>query len=217
MLDLQIEFLIAFSITEGGLSPEPEQGIVKNLNDETIFDHIRRKAKDFPLFGTMQTQSEPSIHKNERLSTRQIEVCSDTCDIPKWKISDSLVEDAIITSNSGTDEGGNYVCDGRQGKKMKHDMYSGSPGKAFGKLNASPGVSSTGVDISSPKMLSFDILMLKKNNETTDQRSKMEKRGQQLHSPTVPVQNQRCSLETPGNGKKMAQSFLGFESVFSFL
>ncbi|EXC20319.1 putative ATP-dependent DNA helicase HFM1 [Morus notabilis] len=178
----------------GGLSSEAEEGMVKTLTEETIFDHIRKKAKDFPQFGKMPNQSEPSIQTNKRLPLRQLEICS---------------EDAIITlSDSETD----YDFDIRRGKRMKHNMYSG---QEYGKLNASPRVSSTDGDMPSTKMLSFDISMLKKKNETTDQRSKMENRGKQQQSPSVP-QNQRCSLETPGNGM-MVQSFLGFESVFSFL
>ncbi|KAL5572762.1 hypothetical protein UlMin_022359 [Ulmus minor] len=139
----------------GGLSPEPEDFTFKTLTEETIFDHIRKKSKNFPLFNKLKTlESDSSIQKNEL-------------------------------------------------------------------LNGSPRVSRSGSDLSSEKMLCFDISMLKNNKEVVDPLSSMESRRnqnqQQQQAPTV-QQNQRCSLATatPANAKKVP-SFLGFESVFSFL
>ena len=164
----------------------------------TIFDHIRRKAKDFPLFSETQTPNEASVH---HLSPKQLELGSDTRGIPKWKISDNVIRDTMIITDSETRDVGDYVGDSRSGKRVK--------------VNASPRVSSVDVDLSSTNVLPFDVSMLKNDNGTDDKGISMESRRKQQNSPSV-QQNQRCSMETPAKAKT-AQSFLGFESVFSFL
>ncbi|PON84235.1 Cytochrome c oxidase subunit 5c [Trema orientale] len=176
---------------EGGLSPEPEDGIAKTLNEETIFDHIRRKAENFRQFNKLQSQTESSVQTNEKL----------------WTISDDLIQDAILVLDSEDREVGDCVCETRPGKRVKPNASYGSPFQTHGKkLNASPKVSSTDVNLSSTKMLSFDISMLKNDKGTTEQRSSMESRRKQHHSPTL-HQNQRCSLATPSKAKKNTTIF----------
>ncbi|XP_062106898.1 DExH-box ATP-dependent RNA helicase DExH17 isoform X3 [Humulus lupulus] len=172
----------------GGVSPEPEDCTVETLTEDTIFDHIRKKAKNFPQLSNLQPQTESL-----------------------WTISDDPMEDAILISDSEAGEVGDCVRDRRPGKRVKPNASSGKRAKA------SPKVSSTCVDLSSTKMPSFDISMLKNDVVAADQHSSMEIRRKQQHSqsPTL-QQNQRCSSTTPGKAKKV-ESFLGFESVFSFL
>lgn len=176
---------------------------MKTLTEETIFDHIRRKAKHFLQFSKLQHQTASSVQTNEKL----------------WTKSDDLMEDATLILDSESSEVGDSVCDRRPEKRVQTNTHSGSHFQTYGKkINSSPKVSSTDIDASSTKMLSFDISMLKNDKGTAYQSSSMESRRKQQQQQQSPVlqQNQRCSLETPGKDKKV-DSFLGFESVFSFL
>ncbi|KAF4399890.1 hypothetical protein G4B88_021104 [Cannabis sativa] len=180
----------------GGVSPEPEDCTVETLTEDAIFDHIRKKAKNFPQLSNLQPRTESL-----------------------WTISDDPTENAILISDSEAGEVGNCVRDRRPGKRVKPNASFGSPFQINEKrVKASPKVSSTDADLSSTKMLLFDISMLKNDIGAADKHSSMEigrKKQQHSQSPTL-QQNQLCSSSTLGKDKKV-ESFLGFESVFSFL
>ncbi|KAM6572347.1 hypothetical protein CsatA_016427 [Cannabis sativa] len=180
----------------GGVSPEPEDCTVETLTEDAIFDHIRKKAKNFPQLSNLQPRTESL-----------------------WTIPDDPLENAILISDSEAGEVGNCVRDRRLGKRVKPNASFGSPFQINEKrVKASPKVSSTDADLSSTKMLLFDISMLKNDIGAADKHSSMEigrKKQQHSQSPTL-QQNQLCSSSTLGKDKKV-ESFLGFESVFSFL
>lgn len=123
--------------------------------------------------------------------------------------------DYILISDTETNEVEKDVYGSRVGQKVKHNLHSGNPYQTFGTKNVTPKVSSTDTDLSSIKMLSFDISMLTDSKGKSDPCSSIESRKKQRHSPSV-SQKQCCSLAKAGKTRE-AESFLGFETVFSFL
>lgn len=177
----------------------------KSLTGETIFDHIRKKAKNFPLLKTLEFNP-----------FKQPEFCTDAFGVSSGTKCDDFMGDIILISDLETREDEKDACGNRVGKKVNHNIYSGSPYHTFGTTNVYPRVSSTDVaDLSSIKMLSFDISMLKDSKGESDPCITFESRRKQKHSPSVP-QKQCFTLATAGKARE-AESFLGFETVFSFL
>ncbi|KAJ0054741.1 hypothetical protein Pint_02771 [Pistacia integerrima] len=69
-----------------GLPSQHGDTISKTLTEDTIFDHIRKKSKNFPMYNfnlSNTTESEPLIQTNEHSSENQSEFCSGASDIPK--------------------------------------------------------------------------------------------------------------------------------------
>lgn len=128
---------------------------------------------------------------------------------------DDFIGDIILNSDPVTGDVEKDECGNRVPKKVNHTLYSGSPYQT-GTTKVSSRVSSTDIaDLSSIKMLSFDISMLKDNKGKSEPRSLLENRRKYRHSPSVP-QNQSFCLAATGKTREL-ESFLGFETVFSFL
>lgn len=192
--------------------PEPEQRTFKSLTEESIFDHISKKSKNFPVTNKSKTIIfEPSL---------------------KDINSDIVMRDTIIISDSERPrevEKENDAFVSKESTKVKHNLFPGSSTSSsgtFGLLNIPSRISSTNGDLSSIKMLSFDISMLKNNEQMAEdpvisnkssrkqQHSPGESKKQQC-SPSAP-RRPSCSSETASETRE-ADSYLGFKSVFSFL
>ncbi|OMO69422.1 hypothetical protein COLO4_29060 [Corchorus olitorius] len=143
----------------GDLPSEAEATLFKSLTEETIFDHIRKKSRNFPMINTPKSiESGCFIWAEEHSSVTQPE----------------FFNAALGTSNANS-------------------------GKNNGKSAVSSIVSSTNAGSSSVKILSFDISMVKKKKQSPSE-----------------FKNQCCSVASTGKARE-ADSFLGFQSVFSFL
>ncbi|XP_024928597.1 DExH-box ATP-dependent RNA helicase DExH17 isoform X5 [Ziziphus jujuba] len=181
----------------GGLPPDPKDFPFKSFTEETIFDHIRKKAKNFP-----QLRKQP-------------EYCTDAFDVLQGTKCSDVMGDYILISDTENGEVEKDVYGSRVSQKVKQNLYSGSSYQTFGTKNVTPRISSTGTDQSSIKMPAFDVPVLKNSKEKSDPCSSIESRKKQRHYPSV-LQKQCRSLATASKIREV-ESFLGFETVFSFL
>ncbi|XP_044500934.1 DExH-box ATP-dependent RNA helicase DExH17 isoform X2 [Mangifera indica] len=81
----------------GGLLSHQEDGILKTLTEDTIFDHIRKKSKNFPICNfnlSSTTESKPLIQTNEDSSENQSEFRSGASEI--------LYANSMITNKNKT-------------------------------------------------------------------------------------------------------------------
>ncbi|XP_050271163.1 DExH-box ATP-dependent RNA helicase DExH17 isoform X3 [Quercus robur] len=194
------------TMIEGGPPPESAESTLKTSIEESIFDHIRRKSKNFPVINKSMTKDfESLLWTKEHFSDSQADSSSASSEILKEMNPDKVLR----TSDSESTE-------------VKHNIYFGS---SYGLLNLPPRVSSTNADSSSTKMLSFDISMLKNREQLAEPVSSMKSSSKQQCSPRESkrqqcspneFKRQCCSMETTSETKE-ADSFLGFKSVFSFL
>ncbi|KAM2583759.1 hypothetical protein TB2_044832 [Malus domestica] len=167
---------------EAGLPLEPEDGTFKTARDETIFEHIRTKAKNFPVINKPKVVDSGYPTMKEHPSKSRLEFSIDTTGTLKGTAkSNKVPRDTAFDSDSGTRKASN--------------------------------VSPRGLGDGAAKMLSFDISMLK-NTKKSPEPGSAGKRKHEL-SPLVP-QRQWCSLTSAGKTRE-ADTFLGFESIFSFL
>ncbi|KAM1015099.1 hypothetical protein ACFX1T_044828 [Malus domestica] len=167
---------------EAGLPLEPEDGTFKTARDETIFEHIRTKAKNFPVINKSKVVDSGYSTMKEHPSKSRLEFSIDTTGTLKGTAkSNKVPTDTAFDSDSGTRKASN--------------------------------VSPRGLGDGAAKMLSFDISMLK-NTKKSPEPGSAGKRKHEL-SPLVP-QRQWCSLTSAGKTRE-ADTFLGFESIFSFL
>lgn len=213
------------AMIEGVLPPEPEESTFKTSTEESIFDLIRKKSKNFPVINKSKTiDSAPSLWTKERSSESRAGSGS-AASILKEMNSGEVLRDTIIILDSEPTEGGKDARVSKESSKVEHDLFRGSSPCTYGLLNPPPRVSSMESDLSSMKMLSFDISILKNNEQLADPLSSMkssreqpcssrESKSQQF-SASVP-RGQCCSSETATENRE-EDSFLGFKSVFSFL
>lgn len=167
---------------EAGLPLEPEDGTFKTSREETIFEHIRTKAKNFPVINKSKVVDSGYSTVKEHPSKSRLEFSMDTTGKLKGTIeSNRVLRDTAFVSDSGA-------------RKVSI-------------------VSPRGLGDGAAKMLSFDISMLK-NTKKSPEPGSAGKRKHEL-SPLVP-QRQWCSLTSAGKTRE-ADTFLGFESIFSFL
>ncbi|KAM2014477.1 hypothetical protein ACFX16_045132 [Malus domestica] len=167
---------------EAGLPLEPEDGTFKTSREETIFEHIRTKAKNFPVINKSKMVDSGYSTMKEHPSKSRLEFSIDTTGTLKGTAkSNKVPRDTAFDSDSGTRKASN--------------------------------VSPRGLGDGAEKMLSFDISMLK-NTKKSPEPGSAGKRKHEL-SPLVP-QRQWCSLTSAGKTRE-ADTFLGFESIFSFL
>lgn len=187
----------------------PPETTSKTLTEESIFDHIRKKSRNFPVINKLKTiDSEPLLWTKEHSESRT-EFGTATSEILNEMHSDKVLTDTIT----------------KESTKVRHNLFSESSSGAYGLLNLSPRVSSPIGDLSSIEMLSSDISMLKNNGQSADHVNSMKSsRKQQCRSKEIKKQHcspsvsrrQFCSSETASETRE-ADSFLGFQSVFSFL
>ncbi|XWS30379.1 hypothetical protein CRYUN_Cryun24cG0112300 [Craigia yunnanensis] len=200
----------------GDLPSEPEAVLFKTLTEETIFDHIRKKSRNFPVLNTPEPiEFDSFTWTEEHYSTNQQGFCNATLGTSKDANSSQVLRDATDISELELGEVNRDVCGTKAGPKAKNNEFHGNSSGANGKSAVSPTVSWTKAGTSSVKMLSFDISMVKNSKRLADLRSSFEDGWKEKLSPTD-SKRQCCLLASTGKAREV-DSFLGFQSVFSFL
>ncbi|CAN0924504.1 DExH-box ATP-dependent RNA helicase DExH17 [Linum grandiflorum] len=193
----EAEHLMHLLDDEGGCPPS---GPEKALTGEAIFDHIRRKAEEYPTIPT-SFQPEHLLWGNEKPSSPP----------------EPLPEASSVPPPTG---GQIFSPDGSRKPKVKRDgacCPSTPAGTLAGlssarKKTASPASNSTGRPV---EMLSFDISMMK-DSTSIDRRSR--RKEEEVFSPSSNgAKRQRCLVAVVPEQTREAESFMGFQSVFSFL
>ncbi|KAK9272433.1 hypothetical protein L1049_002806 [Liquidambar formosana] len=198
------------------LPPELEESTLKAVTEETIFDHIYKKARNFPMFDKSKTveSSELLIPTKEHFCENLPKFFSADSDILEDINSDEVQRDAIIISDLEPKGIEREACCTKSGTKVKHYISAGSSCAMNGKLELPPKDSSRNADLTSIKMPSSNVAFAK-NAGSSDAAGFIESSKKQQRSPLV-SKRQCCSLATASTSKE-ADSFFGFRSVFSFL
>lgn len=198
----------------GGFPSDPDRSMLKSSAQETVFDHIRKKADNFPVLSrAKKIDYMPWISGFS--SQNQDESYIATSDELQGITLDKMTKDAatvISDFEPGAliDKSGN-----RAGAKVKDNTLSPIPGVTRGSFSAPPKVSSNKADIYPIKILPFDISMIKDKARLTDSSGCMDNSCKQQCSTSV-SQSQSSSGEMTGQAREV-DPFLGFRSVFSFL
>ncbi|KAK9018141.1 hypothetical protein V6N11_001122 [Hibiscus sabdariffa] len=193
----------------GDLPPEPETFSFERLSEETIFDLIRKKSKNFPVINTPKViESDCFIRTEEHNSENQPGFGS-------AKLGTST--DATVISELEHEEANGDVCGTATAgaKAKKNSALNGSFSRANDESDVPPKVSIKKDGTSSIKMLSFDISMVKNSRHLADVGSSTED-GRKDESSPSDSKRQCCSFASTDQTRKV-DSFLGFQSVFSFL
>ncbi|XP_048230320.1 DExH-box ATP-dependent RNA helicase DExH17 [Ricinus communis] len=184
---------------------------MRNLTEETIFGHIREKADNFPVLSKIKQSESPAWtmeHYAENLPDFHIGA-SDA--LREMKSDDKITRNSIIISEL---EPGGIVGDAC-GATVIERKSSRSPRGTHESLSIPPKVSNISNAPSSIGILSFDISMIKDTVGSMDTASSMEYNRKKRYSSNG-SKRQCCSLAVEGKTSEV-DSFLGFESVFSFL
>ncbi|KAK4846686.1 hypothetical protein QYF36_020841 [Acer negundo] len=176
----------------GGVPCLHEENTSKTLTGETIFDHIRKKSKNFPALNFnnifKNVEAEPLLHTNKHSSASDI-------------LEDTNPYEILRDSHSQI----NPKLDSGDAIGTKRSSCA-----TYGK------VSNANAELSSTKMLSYDISMIKNSTWFGEPGSSMEVSRKQKCSPSG--SGRQCSSPLTITGKTgEVDSFLGFKSVFSFL
>ncbi|XVE67890.1 hypothetical protein DITRI_Ditri09bG0024200 [Diplodiscus trichospermus] len=217
-LDITAGSSVTIDLTDesGDLSSELEAVSFKKLTEETIFDHIRKKSRNFPLLNTPKPiEADSFIWTEEHYSANEPGFCNATLGTSKDANSSQAPTDATDISELEPGEVNRDVCGSKTGTKAKSNVFHGSSSGANGKSAVSPTISSTKDGASSVKMLSFDISMVKNSKRPADPGSSIEDGRKGKLAPSE-SKRQCCSLTSTGKAREV-DSFLGFQSVFSFL
>ncbi|RQO85692.1 hypothetical protein POPTR_001G348200v4 [Populus trichocarpa] len=197
----------------GGLPSKSETSGLNGPTQDTIFDHIRKKAQYFPaLSRTMQFDSVAGT--KEYSFENQPDICIAASQVLKEVNTDRSTGDTIIISDSETRRGID-ASSTEAGSRVKDDKFSRSPHGERGSSSAPPRVSCINTDPSSIEMLPFDISMIKHNTRLAGSRNSTAYGRKKQSSPNGSKRH-CCSLEMAGKNREV-DSFLGFTSVFSFL
>ncbi|TYI21863.1 hypothetical protein ES332_A06G066700v1 [Gossypium tomentosum] len=107
------------------------------------------------------------------------------------------------------------ACGTKVGTKAKSNVLQRSSGGANGDLAVSPKVSSTKTGTSSFQMLSFDISKVKNSKHLADLGSFIQ--DGRKDKPFPSDSKRQCRSLASTDQAREVDSFLGFQSVFSFL
>ncbi|KAG6790126.1 hypothetical protein POTOM_006273 [Populus tomentosa] len=206
-------FVVDLVDDSGGLPSKSETSGLNGPTQDTIFDHIRKKAQYFPaLSRTMQF--DPVAGTNPYSFENQPDVCIAASQVLKEVNTDRSTGETIIISDSENRRGIDAYST-EPGSRVKDDIFSRSPHGERGSSSAPPKVSCINTDPSSIETLHFDISMIKHNTRLAGSGNSTAYGRKKQSSPNGSKRH-CCSLEMAGKNREV-DSFLGFTSVFSFL
>nr|CAN69243.1 hypothetical protein VITISV_038879 [Vitis vinifera] len=177
--------------------PERIEGTSQIVSEDTIFDHIRRKAKNFP---NTSLKNQPVLHE-------------DSFDTLEGTNSSEALKTTIVISDSEPKKMEKESHHVREGTKMDPNIISGSTCGTHGSLDLPPEVSSIQTDPT--HIPSFYVSRVKNNVQNADPGMCVKNIRKRSLSPNG-SKGQCCPAATPGKIREV-DSFLGFKSVFSFL
>ncbi|KAJ4729267.1 DExH-box ATP-dependent RNA helicase [Melia azedarach] len=199
----------------GWLPSQHDDCISEILTEETIFDHIRKKSKNFSMFNISKTTGFDSLIQTNELSENQPEFSVAASEISKDRNSNVVLRESTIIPDQETGVLDRDASGKKASTKQNADIISVSSLGTYEKLDLYPKVSVTSTEPGSIKMLSFDISMMKSNKQFGEQESSVETSKKLKGSPSTSKRQCR-PLASTGKAREV-DSFLGFESVFSFL
>ncbi|RDX81475.1 DExH-box ATP-dependent RNA helicase DExH17, partial [Mucuna pruriens] len=206
-------------IDTGVFLPEPEARTHEKSTDETVFDHIRRKSKDFPLINKLGCV-ESIIHKTESFSKINPSSMSDALGAATETNSFDMGTDDMLTSYMETAEVEKYASSIQVGTEVKSKKFKSFRG-IDGELNATSKVVSSTFPFESSSIyiltVSFSISKEKKRSsdpgsfaESSKKQRCASRECKEEKSSSSEIRRQWCSLETTCQMKEI-ESYLGFK------
>lgn len=209
-------------IVQGVFLPELQASTYETPTDETIFDHIRRKSKDFPLITKLDCM-ESIVQKKELFTHNHLNSLNFASDKATETDFSNIVRDNIFTSYMESVDVEKHSSGFQHDTEENHNKFEGFSG-IDGVLNISERVS-----ITNPVLPAIHVpalsTVLKDKKRPPDPRSFTDcyrkqhcssRESEAEKSSLSGTKRHCCSLETAGNVKEV-DSNLGFKSVFSFL
>ena len=194
--------------------PERTESTSQIVTENTIFDHIRRKAKNFLVFNKSETpESDSTILTKEHFSENQPVLHEDSFDTLEGTNSSEALKTTVVISDSEPKKMEKESHHVREGAKMDPNIISGSTCGTHGSLDLPPEVSSIQTDPT--HIPSFYVSRVKNNVQNADPGMCVKNIRKRSLSPNG-SKGQCCPAATPGKIREV-DSFLGFKSVFSFL
>ena len=194
--------------------PERTESTSQIVTENTIFDHIRRKAKNFLVFNKSETpESDSTILTKEHFSENQPVLHEDSFDTLEGTNSSEALKTTVVISDSEPKKMEKESHHVREGTKMDPNIISGSTCGTHGSLDLPPEVSSIQTDPT--HIPSFYVSRVKNNVQNADPGMCVKNIRKRSLSPNG-SKGQCCPAATPGKIREV-DSFLGFKSVFSFL
>ena len=194
--------------------PERTESTSQIVTENTIFDHIRRKAKNFLVFNKSETpESDSTILTKEHFSENQPVLHEDSFDTLEGTNSSEALKTTVVISDSEPKKMEKESHHVREGAKMDPNIISGSTCSTHGSLDPLPEVSSIQTDPT--HIPSFYVSRVKNNVQNADPGMCVKNIRKRSLSPNG-SKGQCCPAATPGKIREV-DSFLGFKSVFSFL
>ncbi|CBI34887.3 unnamed protein product, partial [Vitis vinifera] len=194
--------------------PERTESTSQIVTENTIFDHIRRKAKNFLVFNKSETpESDSTILTKEHFSENQPVLHEDSFDTLEGTNSSEALKTTVVISDSEPKKMEKESHHVREGAKMDPNIISGSTCSTHGSLDPLPEVSSIQTDPT--HIPSFYVARVKNNVQNADPGMCVKNIRKRSLSPNG-SKGQCCPAATPGKIREV-DSFLGFKSVFSFL
>lgn len=167
------------------------------------------------MFNISKTTGFDSLIQTNELSENQPEFSVAASEISKDRNSNVVLRESTIIPDQETGVLDRDASGKKASTKQNADIISVSSLGTYEKLDLYPKVSVTSTEPGSIKMLSFDISMMKSNKQFGEQESSVETSKKLKGSPSTSKRQCR-PLASTGKAREV-DSFLGFESVFSFL
>ncbi|KAL5058416.1 hypothetical protein RYX36_030020 [Vicia faba] len=202
---------------------EPKARSYENLTEETVFDHIKRKSKDFPRISKLDCV-QTAIPKTEFFSKNHPNSLKAALGVvPKTNFS-GMVGGSMLMSDTEPANIKNYSSGIQVGNSVEHKKFEDSC-CTDGVVNISKGFLKTNSVQSSNFVPIVGFPMSKEKNWSADSGSfepsskkqrylPMESKEEKLNP--CEIVKQFCSWETSGQ-MNQKEPCLGFKSVFSFL
>lgn len=212
-----------FIIAEGVFFPEPKARSYENVTEETVFDHIIRKSKDFPQTSKHDC-AQTAIPKTEFFSKNHPNSLKSALGVvPKTNFSDTVTGNMLMSDKEPADTK-NYSSGIQVGNSVEHKKFEDSF-CTDGVVNICKGFLTPNSVQSSNFVPIGGFPMSKEKNWSSDsgsfeQSSKkqrclpMESKEEKLNP--CEIIRQFCSWETSGQ-MNQTEPCLRFKSVFSFL
>ncbi|CAK9176144.1 unnamed protein product [Ilex paraguariensis] len=201
----------------GMLLPEPKEHTSKPLTDGTILKHIRRKAKNFPIFDNSKSiESKSFTIASERFWVNQQPKFScayfDEIDMAN---SNQVVRDTVTILDPEPMDTKEDITEMKGDTKAKLNMRCGSSFGQYRKMDLPPKTNSSDAMPTSIRdhRPCLNVPLAKK--EFRFPGSSTDTSGEQLYSPSL--SKRQCGSVATAHENGEVGSFLGFKSVFSFL
>ncbi|GMH24878.1 hypothetical protein Nepgr_026721 [Nepenthes gracilis] len=201
---------------EGENHAEMEADTKESRNEDTIFDHMRKKAKNLPMIDESNIDSDSVLPTEEIFSRNPLELASDAINTKESSHSCEPFSNTVIILDSEPNETMNNASVPAKDWKGKHSLSSRRFSNICRSLDLPLEIISNESGMPSPDMADRSRPLSNKDLQLLPPGTSMEPARWHQQSWPSEADRQSCSPATASKTRTV-DSFLGFKSVFSFL